>query len=58
MLMETISEKTGNLEQENKKLLTELEAAYVNMEMILEQSNKEKEITYNELKNRYDALEI
>lgn len=45
------------LKNENAKLLTELESAYKNMELILEQNAKEKEITYQELQRRYHALE-
>jgi len=50
--------ETGqSLELENKMLLAELEMAYKNMESILEQANKEKEITYRELQHRYSTLQ-
>ncbi len=50
--------ETGqSLELENKMLLAELEMAYKNMESILEQANKEKEITYRELQHRYNTLQ-
>jgi hypothetical protein len=41
---------------EKNHLLTELEVAYKNMEMILEQSNQEKEIVYHELQQKFDSL--
>lgn len=46
-----------NLQNENKILLGELEIAYKNMETVLEQSTKEKEIAYRELQDNFDALE-
>ncbi len=43
--------------KERKQLLEELEAAYQNMEMILQQTAKEKKIAYNELQEKFSALE-
>lgn len=45
-----------DLKKENIELLTELETAYQNMEIILEQSNREKEIVYHELQQKFDSL--
>lgn len=45
------------LTEENHRLLSELEVAYKNMELILEQSAREKEIAYQELQEKFDALE-
>ena len=46
-----------NLEQENKKLLHELEVAYQNLELVVEQTSKEKEIAYKELQDNFAALQ-
>lgn len=46
-----------DLVQENKRLLNELESAYINMERILEEANREKEIAYKELQSKFDSLE-
>lgn len=43
--------------EDNQLLLDELELAYKNMEMILEQSSREKEIAYHELQRKFKALE-
>jgi len=45
------------LVMENQALLSELELAYTNMEMILEESSKEKKIAYDELQKKFEALE-
>ncbi|HES59319.1 MAG: HAMP domain-containing histidine kinase [Calditrichaceae bacterium] len=45
------------LKNENRILLTELEEAYKNMEMILVQTEREKEITYRELEQKYRTLQ-
>lgn len=45
-----------DLKRENIELLSELETAYQNMEIILEQSNREKEIVYHELQQKFDSL--
>ncbi len=45
------------LQKENKKLLSELETAYKTMEMIVEQSKREQKIAYDELQEKFDALE-
>ena len=50
-----INEK--NLVLENRRLLNELETAYLKMEKILEQTNREKEIAYRELQRKFDSLE-
>jgi len=42
---------------ENQRLLVELETAYTNMERILEESKREKAIAYNELQEKFEALE-
>ena len=42
---------------ENQRLLHELEIVYQNMERILEESNKEKEIAYFELQKKFEAFE-
>ncbi len=55
--MTTVSHKTLQLEEENLQLLSELEQAYKNMALILEQSEREMEIAYTELDGRYHALE-
>jgi signal transduction histidine kinase len=47
----------NNLVLENRRLLNELESAYLKMEKILEQSNREKEIAYRELQRKFDSLE-
>lgn len=49
--------KVKQLEVENRLLLSELEEAYKNMAMILEQSEQEMEIAYTELDDRYNSLE-
>jgi len=41
---------------ENHKLLDELETAYKDMEVILEHSEREKQIIYQELQQKFDAL--
>ena len=46
-----------SLFQENKALLSELETAYTNMQAVLEQTAKEKEIAYAELEQKFQALE-
>jgi signal transduction histidine kinase len=55
--MEVEQLKTKNLAEENKLLLEELETAYKNMTIILEQSKAEMDIAYKELDERYQALE-
>ena len=50
-------DRIQKLEAENNILLSELEQAYKNMAMILEQSEQEMEIAYKELDNRYHSLE-
>jgi signal transduction histidine kinase len=45
------------LEQENQRLLLELEFAYKNLEQVLEQTTKEKEIAYKELQENFDELQ-
>ncbi len=45
------------LAEENQRLLSELEVAYKNMEMILRQSEKEKAIAYRELEDKFNTLE-
>jgi len=55
--MEIKQLKVENLKQENELLLQELETAYKNMAIILEQSKAEMEITYKELDDRYQGLE-
>lgn len=46
-----------SLEQENKRLLLELEFAYKNLEQVLEQTSKEKEIAYKELQENFSELQ-
>ena len=48
---------TEDLTLENKRLLSELEIAYKNMEMILKQSDREKAIAYEALQQKFQALE-
>ena len=55
--MNTLPQTIENLEHENKNLLSELELAYKNMATIVEQSNKEKEIAYSELQDKFKSLE-
>ena len=45
------------LKNENRILLAELEEAYKNMEIILVQTEREKEITYRELEQKYHTLQ-
>jgi len=45
------------LKNENRILLAELEEAYKNMESILVQTEREKELTYRELESKYTALQ-
>ncbi len=45
------------LQKENRNLLQELETAYKTMEMIVEQSNREQKIAYDELQQKFNALE-
>lgn len=53
-----MAKKTNiELAEENQRLLTELEIAYKNMEMILRQSEKEKAIAYKELEDKFNTLE-
>ncbi len=52
-----ILESRDDLIQENQRLLSELELAYKSMEHIVEESNREKEIAYSELQNKFEALE-
>lgn len=47
----------NELAEENKKLLAELEFAYQNMQVILEQANQEKAIAYRELEKKFNSLE-
>ena len=47
----------SNLVEENKLLLSELEEAYKNMELILEQSSREKELAYDALQQKFQTLE-
>jgi signal transduction histidine kinase len=47
---------SAKLIKENQKLLDELETAYKDMEVILEQSEREKQIIYDELQQKFDAL--
>lgn len=42
---------------ENQRLLQELENAYLNMEKLVESSDQEKRIAYEELQKKFDALE-
>lgn len=49
--------KNKKLEEENKFLLAELEKAYKNLEIVLQQSKHEQDIAYQELDNKYEALE-
>ncbi len=46
-----------DLAEENRNLLGELETAYKNMEMILNQSDREKAIAYEALQQKFQALE-
>lgn len=46
-----------DIAEENQCLLNELEVAYKNMELILQQSDQEKEIAYQELQRKFHALE-
>ena len=46
-----------DLEQENIKLLEELEVSYQNLELVVEQASKEKEIAYRELQDNFEALQ-
>ena len=48
---------TKQLEVENKRLLDELELAYQKIEVILEESNREKEVTYRELQHKFETLQ-
>lgn len=48
---------TEELIQENQHLLDELASAYQNMEMIMEQAAREKQIAYQELQYKYVSLE-
>ncbi len=57
MMTDTPLIDVETLQLENRKLLEELEYAYKNMEMILEQSIQEQKIAYNELQNKFNALE-
>jgi signal transduction histidine kinase len=52
-----IAKELKKLKSENRILLAELEEAYKSMEAILVQTEKEKEITYRELENKYTALQ-
>jgi signal transduction histidine kinase len=52
-----IAKEAKLLKNENRILLAELEEAYKNMEMILVQTEREKEITYRELEQKYLALQ-
>jgi signal transduction histidine kinase len=45
------------LQHDNDKLLLELEVAYQTMELLLESANREKEIAYRELQNKFSSLE-
>ncbi|MBD3226315.1 MAG: hypothetical protein GF313_16420 [Caldithrix sp.] len=49
--------ETLTLKEENEKLLGELEKAYKDMMIILENSEQEKEIAYRELGEKYKVLE-
>lgn len=51
------SVSAAELAADRKALLEELESAYLNMESILEQSAREKEIAYGELQSKFQALE-
>ena len=51
------SQHVDQLEVENKRLLDELELAYQRIETILEESNREKEVTYRELQHKFETLE-
>jgi signal transduction histidine kinase len=52
-----IAKEIRALKSENRILLAELEDAYKNMEAILVQSEREKEITYRELEHKYHTLQ-
>jgi signal transduction histidine kinase len=52
-----IDQHAEQLELENKRLLDELELAYQRIETILEESNREKEVTYRELQHKFETLE-
>lgn len=54
--LDTVNE-VEQLKQENATILSELEDAYKNMEVILVQSQKEKDIAYRELQSKYSALQ-
>lgn len=51
-----IAKEAKLLKNENRILLAELEEAYKNMEMILVQTEREKEIAYQELEQKYLTL--
>jgi len=55
--MEEPSVTAEELQAENKLLLDELATAYQNMEMILLQASREKEIAYKELESKYHLLQ-
>jgi signal transduction histidine kinase len=55
--MENQSATVEDLKAENKLLLDELATAYKNMETILLQSTREKEIAYEELENKFQLLQ-
>ncbi len=52
-----IAKEVKLLKNENRILLAELEEAYKNMETILVQTEREKEITYRELEQKYRTLQ-
>jgi len=54
--MDQLDISQENIVEENQKLLEELEDAYINMESILEGTEKEKEIVYKELQEKFEAL--
>lgn len=51
------AKQINSIKNENRILLAELEEAYKNMEAILVQAEREKEITYRELEHKYTALQ-
>ncbi|GEM_PF-2323685 len=53
----TLSPTVEALIAENQRLLDELELAYKNLEGVLEQTEREKEIAYKELQEKFVALE-
>ncbi len=53
----TLSPTVEALIAENQRLLDELELAYKNLECVLEQTEREKEIAYSELQEKFIALE-